>query len=228
RPHQPSGGAVREGSALLQGVAVCGHCGRKLRTHYTGRTASAGYHCAGKTITNGRGVYCLRIGAVQVDQAVAQAALAALAPLGIEASLAAGERLEVDSHGALAPWRLAVERTSYEAQRTERRYRAVDLDNRLVSRGLEAEWEKALRELETAKAELARREQQRPRTLSVDERIYISPERIHDLKEARPERESDGRAEPRRSNERSDPHTEAVPRAFESAIEGSPAALAAR
>ena len=94
RPHQPSGGAVREGSALLQGVAVCGHCGRKLRTHYTGRTASAGYHCAGKTITNGRGVYCLSIGAVQVDQAVAQAALAALAPLGIEASLAAAERLE--------------------------------------------------------------------------------------------------------------------------------------
>lgn len=70
---------------------MCGHCGRKLRTHYTGRTASAGYHCAGKTIANGRGVYCLSVGAAQVDQAVAQAALAALAPLGIEASLAAAE-----------------------------------------------------------------------------------------------------------------------------------------
>jgi hypothetical protein len=35
RPHQPSGGAVREGSALLQGLAVCGHCGRKLRTRGT-------------------------------------------------------------------------------------------------------------------------------------------------------------------------------------------------
>src|SRR6202166_3547786 len=170
RPHQPSGGALREGSALLQGVAVCGHCGRKLRTHYTGRTASAGYHCAGKTIANGRGVYCLSIGAVQVDQAVAQATLAVLAPLGVESSLAAAERLEVDRDGALAQWRLAVERASYEAQRTERRYRAVDPDNRLVARGLEAEWEKALHELETAKAELARREQQRPRTLSVDER----------------------------------------------------------
>ena len=31
----------REGTALLQGLAVCGQCGRKLRTHYTGRTASA-------------------------------------------------------------------------------------------------------------------------------------------------------------------------------------------
>src|SRR5258705_11797450 len=120
RPHQPSGGAVREGSALLQGVAVCGHCGRKLRTHYTGRTASAGYHCAGKTITNGRGVYCLSIGAVQVDQAVAQAALAALAPLGIEASLAAAQRLEADHYGALSPWRLAGERAHYEGQHAQR------------------------------------------------------------------------------------------------------------
>ena len=68
---------------------------------------------------------------------------------------------------------MAVERASYEAQRTERRYRAVDPDNRLVARGLEAEWEKALRELETARAELACREQQRPRTLSVNERSRL-------------------------------------------------------
>src|SRR5712691_7474920 len=170
RPHQSGGGAVREGSALLQGLAVCGQCGRKLRTHYTGRTASAGYHCAGKSIVNGRGIYCLNVGAMQIDAAVTRAVLAALAPLGAEAALAAAVRIEADHDGALAQWRLAVERASYEAQRAERRYRAVDPDNRLVARGIEAEWERALRELETAKAELARREQQRPRTLSVDER----------------------------------------------------------
>src|SRR3954447_15914073 len=32
-PHQ-AGGAVREGSALLQGIATCGHCGRRLHVHY--------------------------------------------------------------------------------------------------------------------------------------------------------------------------------------------------
>ena len=36
QPHQ-AGGAVREGCALLQGLAVCGHCGRRLHTHYTRR-----------------------------------------------------------------------------------------------------------------------------------------------------------------------------------------------
>jgi len=173
RPHQSGGGAVREGSALLQGLAVCGQCGRKLRTHYTGRTASAGYHCAGKSIVNGRGIYCLNVGAVQIDAAAARAVLAALAPLGAEAALAAAERIEADHDGALAQWRLAVERASYEAQRAERRYRAVDPDNRLVARGIEAEWESCLRVLDKAKAELARNEQLRPRTLSAHERIRV-------------------------------------------------------
>jgi DNA invertase Pin-like site-specific DNA recombinase len=173
RPHQSGGGAVREGSALLQGLAVCGQCGRRLRTHYTGRTASAGYHCAGKSIVDGRGIYCLNVGAVQIDEAVARAVLATLAPLGVEAAIAAAERIEADHDGALAQWRLVVERTRYDAQRAERRYRVVDPDNRLVARGIEAEWENCLRELEKAKAELARREQLRPRTLSMDERVRL-------------------------------------------------------
>jgi hypothetical protein len=144
-----------------------------LRTHYTGRTASAGYHCAGKSIVEGRGIYCLNVGAIQIDEGAARAVLAALAPLGVEAALAAAERIEADHDGALAQWRLAVERAGYDAQCAERRYRTVDPDNRLVARGIEAEWEKCLRELERAKAELARREQLRPRTLSVDERIRL-------------------------------------------------------
>ena len=67
QPHQ-SGGAVREGAALLQGIATCGHCGRRLRTHYRGTNATPGYHCAGKHIVEGRGVYCLSVGGVQIDQ----------------------------------------------------------------------------------------------------------------------------------------------------------------
>ena len=173
RPHQSTGGAVREGSALLQGLAICGQCGRKLCTHYTGRTASAGYHCPDRTIANGRGAYCLSIGARQVDEAVERTVLSALEPLGIEAALAAAERLEADHDGALTQWRLAVERTSYEAQRAERCYRAVDSENRLVCRGLEADWERCLRELDQAKAELSRREALRPKALNAEERSRL-------------------------------------------------------
>ena len=49
----------------------------------------------------------------------------------------AGIELEADRETSLRQWRLGVERASYEASRAERRYRAVDPDNRLVARGLD-------------------------------------------------------------------------------------------
>jgi len=164
---------VREGSALLQGLARCGHCGRRLRTHYRGRLSSPGYHCPGKIIVEGRGVYCLNVGGVQIDDAVAQRFLATLEPAKLAASIAAAERLEADRDAVLKQWRLGVERASYEASRAERRYRAIDPDNRLVARGLEREWEEKLRALEAAKAELARRERERPRILTQAEREHL-------------------------------------------------------
>jgi DNA invertase Pin-like site-specific DNA recombinase/predicted DNA-binding transcriptional regulator AlpA len=171
-PHKV-GGAVREGSALLQSLAACGHCGRRLHTHYRGRNSSPGYHCPGKILVEGRGVYCLNIGGIQIDEAVAQAFIAALEPAKLAATLTAAERLEADRDGALKQWRLGVERAGYEAARAERRYRAVDPDNRLVARGLEREWEERLRALEAAKTELARRERERPRVLTQEERARL-------------------------------------------------------
>jgi DNA invertase Pin-like site-specific DNA recombinase len=168
-PHK-TGGAVREGSALLQGLVSCGHCGRRLKTHYRGRNTTPGYHCAGKTIVEGRGCYCLNVGGVQIDGAVARTFLAALEPVKLAATLAAAERFELDTEAALKQWRLSAERAAYEAARAERRYRAVDPDNRLVARGLEREWEQRLTDLETAQAEFARRQEQRPCVLSREER----------------------------------------------------------
>jgi DNA invertase Pin-like site-specific DNA recombinase len=171
-PHK-AGGAVREGSALLQSLASCGHCGRRLKTHYRGRNTTPGYHCAGKTIVEGRGQYCLNVGGVQIDEAVAQTFLEALEPARLAATLAAAERLELDTEAALKQWRLGAERAAYEASRAERRYLAVDPDNRLVARGLEREWEQRLADLETAKHELARRLEQRPRILGQEERARL-------------------------------------------------------
>jgi DNA invertase Pin-like site-specific DNA recombinase len=175
QPHQ-AGGAVREGTALLQGLATCGHCGRRLHTHYRGRTSTPGYHCAGKDVVNGRGLYCLNVGGLQIDQAVAAAFLAAVTPAALEASLRAAQDLQADHDAGLAQWRLAVERARYEADRAERRYRTVEPENRLVARGLETEWEARLRDLATAEAELRRREQCAPRALTAEQQ-----QRLHAL-----------------------------------------------
>jgi hypothetical protein len=125
QPHQ-AGGAAREGAALLQGLARCGKCGRRLHTHYRGRNAAPGYHCSGKDIVQGRGVYCLNVGGVQIDQAVADAFLQAVTPAAVEATQLAVQQLEADQDSALSQWRLAVERARYEAERAERQYRAVE------------------------------------------------------------------------------------------------------
>lgn len=170
--HQ-AGGAVREGAALLQGLASCGHCGRRLHTHYRGRSHAPGYHCPNKGIENGRGVYCLNIGGLQIDQALAMSFLQTQEPAGVEAALRAAEQLEANHDAALAQWHLAVERARYEANRAERRYRSVEPENRLVARGLEAQWEERLRELEQAHSELTRREQQHPHALSAAERASL-------------------------------------------------------
>jgi DNA invertase Pin-like site-specific DNA recombinase len=172
QPHQ-SGGAVREGSALLQGIATCGHCGRRLHIHYRGRNSTPGYHCAGKDLVNGRGVYCLNIGGLAIEQAVANAFLEAVTPAAVEATRLTVEQLQTNHDAALSQWRLEVEGTRYEAERAERRYRTVEPENRLVARGLESEWENRLRDLAVAEAELRRREQQRPKTLDAEQLKHI-------------------------------------------------------
>jgi len=144
-----------------------------LHVHYRGRNSAPGYHCAGKDLVNGRGVYCLNVGGRVIEQAVADAFLTAITPAAIEATRFSVEQLQTNHDAALSQWRLEVERARYEAERAERRYRSVEPENRLVARGLEAEWEKRLRDLTAAEAELRRREQQRPKTLDADQLRHI-------------------------------------------------------
>ena len=170
-PHKP--GAVREGSALLQGIATCGRCGRHLRVYYQGRYSTPGYYCAASNIANGRGLFCMRVGGVRIDEAVARAFLNAVTPAGVEAALLAEQNIETDHEAACSQWRLQVERARYESERAERRYRSVEPENRLVARTLETEWEKRLAELASAEAELARRLRERPGALTDQERTKI-------------------------------------------------------
>jgi DNA invertase Pin-like site-specific DNA recombinase/predicted DNA-binding transcriptional regulator AlpA len=172
-PHR-AGGVVREGSALLQGIGVCGHCGRRLRTHYRGRNSTPGYHCAGKNIVEGRGLYCLNVGGVAIDQAVANAFLEAVTPAAVDAMRIAAGQAKDNRDAALTQWRLEIERLRYEASHAERRYRAVEPENRLVARGLEADWENKLRDLANAEADLRRREAQQPVTLSSEQLLCLT------------------------------------------------------
>jgi DNA invertase Pin-like site-specific DNA recombinase len=173
--HEPGTGAVREGCALLQGLGTCGVCGRKLAVYYEGpHKATPGYYCTGTgQLVDGRGTRHLRIGGVAIDTAVTGAFLAALQPAALQACLTAARQLEDGHDTALQQFRREVERARYQAGKAERRYRAVDPENRLVARGLETDWEHALTDLAAAQAELARREAARPTALTTEERAAI-------------------------------------------------------
>ena len=102
-------------------------------------------------------MYCLNVGGTVIEQAVATAFLEAITPAAVEAMRLSVEQLQSNHEAALSQWRLEVERARYEAERVERRYRAVEPENRLVARGLETAWEKRLRDLAAGEIELRRR-----------------------------------------------------------------------
>ncbi|HEX8799239.1 MAG TPA: hypothetical protein VF772_11525, partial [Terriglobales bacterium] len=141
---------------------------------YQGTNSTARYYCKGEELNAGHRGECLNVGGLTIDQAVTDAFLEALTPAAVEATALAVQQLESHHDSALSQWRLEVERARYEAERAERQYKAVDPENRLVARGLEKEWETRLQKLVSAEAELHRREQQRPRTLTAEERQRIN------------------------------------------------------
>lgn len=170
--HKESG-AIREGSALLQGLATCGQCGRRLKVYYQGRNSSPGYYCAASNALAGRAKFCMRVGGVTIDTAVAEAFLEAINPAAIEAALLAENNIEADHDAALEQWRLQVERFRYEAERDERRFNAVEPENRLVARTLETQWETSLKKLQDAENEFERRKQHSHKKLTQEQKAVL-------------------------------------------------------
>ena len=171
-PHKTTG-AIREGAALLQGLATCGKCGRRLKVYYQGKNSSPGYYCAANNILEGRAKYCMRVGGVKIDNVVADAFLNAITPAAMDAILLAEKNIEAEHDAALNQWRLHIERLQYEADKAERRFQAVEPENRLVARTLENQWETCLHQLQAAKNEFEQCQRQRPEALTPEQRDHI-------------------------------------------------------
>jgi len=85
--------------------------------------------------------------AATVDDAVAGALLAALAPDQLALALAAAGEVTARRARSIRAAELAVERARYQAERAERAFSACEPENRLVARSLEARWEARLVDL---------------------------------------------------------------------------------
>ncbi len=144
-------GPAREGAALLQGLAICGRCGRRMTVRYHIRRGVEvpDYQCMNRCIQDG-GSRCQTVPGAVVDEAVGALLLDTLTPLALEVALTVQTELETRTAEADALRRGHVERARHRADLARRRYLAVDPDNRLVADSLEADWNDALRTLHTA------------------------------------------------------------------------------
>jgi len=141
-------GAAREGAALLQGLVICGRCGQRMRVEYPKDAQHGRYCCRSSRERGGKHEDCWSVGAPAVDEAVRDLFLQAAQPPEIELALAVAKEAERQAAELDRQWKLRIERVRYEARLAERRYKAIDPDNRVVARTLEREWEEKLRDLE--------------------------------------------------------------------------------
>ena len=137
-----------EGPALLQGLVVCGVCGRRmtLRYHTRQRRLTPTYVCQNEGIEHAQPI-CQSIPGHVVDEAIGQLVLSAMKPVTLELTLAVQEELKhrIEEADKLRQQRVA--RARYEADLAQQRFMMVDPKNRLVADELEAEWNDRLRDL---------------------------------------------------------------------------------
>jgi hypothetical protein len=147
----------REGPALLQGLVLCGVCGRRMtvRYHFRSTKPMPDYVCQKEGIEHG-GPICQSITGTPVDKAISELLLQSMTPMALDIALAVQQEIQsrLDEVGRLR--RKQVERARYEADQAQRRYMLVDPANRLVADTLEAEWNSKLRALNEAQQEYER------------------------------------------------------------------------
>lgn len=141
----------REGPALLQGLAICGVCGKRMAVRYHARKGRRlpEYVCQREGIQHAT-ARCQHIPGAGLDEAIGELLVEAVTPLALEVTLAIQEELNQRAEEVDRLRRQEVERARYEAELAQRRYMRVDPDNRLVASTLEADWNQKLRALSQA------------------------------------------------------------------------------
>jgi hypothetical protein len=164
-------GVPRRGEALLPGLVVCGKCGRHMTTAYKADKRPS-YYCD-QYWRSALDEPCGRISAATLDDLVTREVLRALEPAALELSLRAIENVEQERRRLHDQWRQTLERVRQEVARAERHYHAVEPENRLVARTLEARWEDALRKQRQVEEDYHRFQAKLPATLSGADRQRI-------------------------------------------------------
>jgi DNA invertase Pin-like site-specific DNA recombinase len=168
-------GVAREGSALLQGIAYCGICGRKMTAQYhvQRESRSPTYICQSSFRNGETDTICQTMSSRPVDGAIVEAFLESVSPMSLEVGVRVLEQLEQDLAAQRRQRELQLEQARYEARLAQRQYDVVDPDNRLVASELERRWNEKLERVTHLEQTYAQAEQESEWNLSPEERRAI-------------------------------------------------------
>ena len=157
-----AGGAARrppprEGPALLQGLAICGVCGRSMAVRYYKQKGGLHpYYLCSHEGAQTASAWCQSIPGAAIDRRVGELLVGLMTPLTLDVALQVQDEL-VARAGEADLWRVQrVQRAQEEASLARQRFMQTHPDNRMVADVLEAEWNAKLRAVEGAQRELER------------------------------------------------------------------------
>ncbi|MEZ6126445.1 MAG: recombinase family protein [Planctomycetaceae bacterium] len=157
-------GPAREGLALLQGLLICGCCGRRLTPRYQGNGGIyPTYQCNWRKREGLSTKACLTVQCPPLDRTIEQRVLDVLSSEQIQLAINAAEIVTQRHEQIDTQWKMRLQRAEYEAELAQRRYEQVDPNNRLVAATLEQRWNDALIELQDVADQIDRLQQQSQR-----------------------------------------------------------------
>jgi hypothetical protein len=164
-------------SRYVVGWMVATRESAKLAEKLLGDTIAKGncprYVCAQARTLYGTGTACQSLGGRRLEQRVCDEVFAVLEPAALTATAKALAEAETHHAARLKAFELTVERARYDAERAQRQFDAVEPENRLVARTVEAAWEQRLAEQRRAEADLAAQRARRPSVLTPDELAWL-------------------------------------------------------
>jgi len=168
------GGAAREGLALLQGLLLCAHCGRRITVRYRGNGGIyPTYECNWRRREALSSHGCLHLRCDLADQPVISRVLELIRPKQIEIAIKAMEELQKRQNSIDTQWRMKIERAEYEAHLAQRRYEEVDPANRLVAATLESRWNEALTKLEEIREAFSMHQRQKGIVVTEEQKAQL-------------------------------------------------------
>ncbi|MBC2734073.1 MAG: recombinase family protein [Desulfobacteraceae bacterium] len=140
------------GDNLLQGIIICGHCGRRMSNKYQDGAKDKRYYT-----TSGPLRKCpagaRMIDAIQVDDAVLAEIFKVIAKPNVDEAI---HRYEADRCGAADQrqlLKLKLRQAEAQVRESEKDYLAVDPENHMVRKTLEDRWQEQLVSLEALRTE---------------------------------------------------------------------------